>query len=170
MVITGQEILERKIFSPAVPRTYHEATGLTYGASVGGYDVRIKQSLTLLPGEFALASTYEYFDVPNDLIGFLHDKSTLARMGLFVGVGVIESGWKGFLTIEMKNQQNHPLTVFAGQPIAQVVFHLVVNPTGGYSGRYQDQPDEAVRAKITEGYANVNDPQHITAASCGRIG
>jgi dCTP deaminase len=91
-------------------------------------------------------------------------------MGLFVGVGVIESGWKGFLTIEMKNQQNHPLTVFAGQPIAQVVFHVVKNPTGGYSGRYQDQPDEAVRAKITEGYANVNDPQHITAASCGRIG
>jgi hypothetical protein len=132
MVITGQEILSRKIFSPAAPRTYHEATGLTYGASVGGYDVRIKQSLTLLPGEFALASTSEYF--------------------------------------EMKNQQNHPLTVFAGQPIAQVVFHVVKNPTGGYSGRYQDQPDEAVRAKITEGYANVNDPQHITAASCGRIG
>lgn len=156
MVITGSEILARSIFCPANPRTHHPETGMTFGAGPAGYDVRLKQPLDLYPGQFRLASTYEHFAVPADLVGFLHDKSSLARLGLFVGVGVIEPGWRGYLTLELKNQGYRPIHLLAGQPIAQVVFHLVVNPTQGYNGRYQDQADEPTPAKLAEAYEKVN--------------
>ena len=156
MVITGSEILARGIFSPAAPRTYHAETGMTFGAGPAGYDVRLKQALDLYPGQFVLASTLEHFNVPLDLVGFVHDKSSLARLGLFVGVGVVESGWRGYLTIEIKNQGYRPIHLLAGQPISQIVFHLVANPTLGYDGRYQDQADEPTPAKLAESYDKVN--------------
>ena len=71
MVILGKEILARKFIHPHVPRTVHEPTGMTYGASFAGYDIRIKQGFTLSPGEFVLASAQEYMHVPPDLIGLL---------------------------------------------------------------------------------------------------
>ena len=156
MVITGSEILARNIFSPAATRTHHPETGMTFGAGPAGYDVRIKQALDLYPGQFALASSFEHFNVPRDLVGFVHDKSSLARLGLFLGMGVVESGWRGHLTIEIKNQGYRPIHLLAGQPIAQIVFHLVANPTQGYDGRYQDQADEPTPAKLAEAYEKVN--------------
>lgn len=156
MVITGSEILARSIFSPAAPRTYHAETGMTFGAGPAGYDIRIKQALDLYPGQFALASSLEHFTVPGDLVGFVHDKSSLARLGLFLGMGVVESGWRGHLTIEIKNQGYRPIHLLAGQPIAQIVLHLVANPTEGYNGRYQDQADEPTPAKLAESYDKVN--------------
>lgn len=156
MVITGSEILARSIFSPAAPRTYHTETGMTFGAGPAGYDIRIKQALDLYPGQFALASSLEHFTVPGDLVGFVHDKSSLARLGLFLGMGVVESGWRGHLTIEIKNQGYRPIHLLAGQPISQIVFHLVANPTQGYDGRYQDQADEPTPAKLAESYDKVN--------------
>jgi dCTP deaminase len=149
MIILGQEIYNRMVLIPRKERTVHEETGLTYGASFAGYDIRIKQDVMLDPGEFKLASSYERFVVPPDLIGFVCDKSSLARMGLFVGVGVIEPGWQGWLTLELKNQGNDQLFVMAGQPIAQIVFHRLDVNVLGYAGRYQDQPDEPTEAKIT---------------------
>jgi len=156
MVITGSEILARSIFSPAAPRTYHAETGMTFGAGPAGYDIRIKQALDLYPGQFALASSLEHFNVPTDLVGFVHDKSSLARLGLFLGMGVVESGWRGHLTIEIKNQGYRPIHLLAGQPISQIVFHLVANPTQGYDGRYQDQADEPTPAKLAAAYEKVN--------------
>ena len=156
MVITGSEILARNIFTPAAPRTYHAETGMTFGAGPAGYDIRIKQALDLYPGQFALASSLEHFTVPGDLIGFVHDKSSLARLGLFLGMGVVESGWRGHLTIEIKNQGYRPIHLLAGQPISQIVFHLVANPTQGYDGRYQDQADEPTPAKLAAAYEKVN--------------
>ena len=170
MVITGSEILARNIFSPATPRTHHPETGMTFGAGPAGYDIRIKQALYLYPGQFALASSLEHFNVPTDLVGFVHDKSSLARLGLFLGMGVVESGWRGYLTIEIKNQGYRPIHLLAGQPIAQVVFHLVVNPTQGYNGRYQDQADEPTPAKLAEAYEKVNhDTEYPSEPSRRRL-
>lgn len=152
MIILGEEIFKRRVIFPPTEHTVHEETGLTYGASFAGYDIRIKQDVMLDPGEFTLASSYDRFAVPPDLIGFVCDKSSLARMGLFVGVGVIEPGWQGWLTLELKNQGNNQLFVMAGQPIAQIVFHRVDGNVVSYGGRYQNQPDEPTEAKVTHMY------------------
>ena len=57
---------------------------ISFVPSPTGYDVRIAESVFLPPGNFALASIGEHMTMPADLIGFVHDKSTWARLGLAV--------------------------------------------------------------------------------------
>jgi dCTP deaminase len=131
--------MERGLIVPAHPRT--RVFGMTYGVSMAGYDIRIEQNLTLRPGDFALGSTVEEFRMDLDVLGIVHDKSTWARRGLTVFNTVIEPGWRGFLTLELKNQGENMLKIEAGMPIAQVIFHVLDRPASqGYAGRYQDQP------------------------------
>lgn len=122
--------------------------GLSAGLSHCGYDIRIKQQIILLPKEFCIASTVERFDMPKDVMGVVHDKSTLARNGLSVFNTVIEPGWNGWLTLELVNHGSELLWLDAGQPIAQVVFHRLDEPVEGYAGKYQNQPDMPVPAIV----------------------
>ena len=121
--------------------------GLSFGLSPAGYDIRIKQDVYLQPGDFVLASAIEKFAMPRDVLGIVHDKSTLARHGLSVFNTVIEPGWEGFLTLELKNQGKEVIQLFAGSGVAQVVFHRLDQETLlPYTGKYQDQEDEPVPA------------------------
>lgn len=95
---------------------------------------------------FTLASAIEEFDMPNRLLGIVHDKSSWARKGLSVFNTVIEPGWKGFLTLELVFHGNEPVIIPHGSGIAQVIFHQLENPSA-YNGKYQNQPNEPVRAK-----------------------
>jgi dCTP deaminase len=94
---------------------------------------------------FALASTIEEFDMPFDMVGVVHDKSTWARKGLSVFNTVIEPGWKGFLTLELVYHGRETLYIPAGSGIAQVLFHSTAI-TASYEGKYQDQADQPVEA------------------------
>lgn len=146
MIIPGQTIRElcsgafgqRPMIEP-----FHErevSFGMSYGLSVAGYDVRIAEGLRLSPGEFVLASTIECFAMPTDVIGKVHDKSTLARRGLAVQNTVIEPGWRGFLTLELTNHSKEGIILFPTMPIAQIVFQRLEAPAEKpYSGKYQDQ-------------------------------
>ena len=51
----------------------------------------------LRPGEFLLISTLEHIGVPDDIVGRLEGKSSLARIGLLVHstAGYVDPGWKG---------------------------------------------------------------------------
>ena len=51
----------------------------------------------LHPGEFVLASTLEYIEVPDDIVARLDGKSSLGRMGLIIHstAGYVDPGWKG---------------------------------------------------------------------------
>ena len=143
------------------------AHGMSYGLSAAGYDVRINLAenpnlicdhvelaspyeephIVLEPGKFMLAVTMEHIDIPNDLIVFVHDKSTWARKGLAVQNTVLEPGWRGYTTLELTNHGEHALKIFHGQPIAQFVFHKLSSPTNKpYTGKYQDQPNRVVEA------------------------
>src|SRR5690606_17625145 len=136
-VLSGQTIRELGIFSPHCERTRHEESGLTYGLSAAGYDVRIRVDLVLAPQHrldprvgrsFALAVTVEHFDMPSMVLGRVCDKSTLARMGLQVFNTVIEPGWRGYLTLELANHSSETIRLLAGQPIAQVILELLDQP------------------------------------------
>lgn len=128
--------------------------GVSRGLSEAGYDICIKQEVCFLHaarekravevdgirvrGRFALASAIEEFDMPHNLVGIVHDKSTWARRGLSVFNTVIEPGWKGFLTLELVYHGEDELLIPAGAGIAQVVFHHTTNEAA-YEGRYQNQ-------------------------------
>lgn len=139
--------------------------GVSYGLSEAGYDIRIKQSIHFFnddgvrrvgvmhpdgpdfeEGRFVIASTIEEFDMPGNLVGIVHDKSTWARRGLSVFNTVIEPKWKGWLTLELVYHGNDNLVIPAGAGIAQVIFHELVEPAE-YSGKYNNQPDHPVAAR-----------------------
>lgn len=155
MILSGETIREMEIVDPCLPRT--REFGMTYGLGPAGYDVRCEFDEDgsrlvqyLPPGRFILASTIEMFRMPPNVMGIVHDKSTLARMGVAVQNTVIEPGWRGYLTLEITNHGSRHLEIKRGQPVAQVVFHFVDRTTTGYEGKYQDQrrgPVEPIREK-----------------------
>jgi dCTP deaminase len=135
--------------------------GVSHGLGEAGYDIRIKQEIDfrvpdMMPARvtvdgqhvgqrFCIASAIEEFDMPNDLVGIVHDKSTWARRGLSVFNTVVEPGWKGWLTLELVYHGSEPLFIPAGCGIAQVIFHRTA-VKASYDGKYQNQPDKPVEA------------------------
>ncbi|CAA2141505.1 dCTP deaminase [Hyphomicrobium sp. ghe19] len=137
-ILSGPSIRERNIFKPFSER--QKFNGMSYGLSYAGYDIRLDQEVNIQPGGFCLASTYEHFTMPNDVLGIVHDKSTLARLGIALQNTVIEPGWKGYLTVEITNHSDKPIWLPPLSPIAQIIFHLLDKPIEqAYNGKYQDQ-------------------------------
>jgi len=98
------------------------------------------------PGEFLLACTEERITLPAHIAGFVHGKSTWARKGLMVeAAGLVDPGFDGTITLELKNLSHHPLPLVAGRAICQLSLHAVdtavVRPYGsaGLGSRYQNQ-------------------------------
>ena len=149
MILSAQTIRRYGIITPFCERTVFN--GLSYGLSSCGYDVRINEFMLFRGAlQFGLASTIEHFEMPNNVVGRVHDKSTWARRGLAIQNTIIEPGWKGFLTLELSNNNhNNTLRIEEGSPIAQIIFELLDEPTETpYSGKYQDQPNWPVNAKL----------------------
>ena len=145
MILSAQSIRRRRILNPFSERT--KAHGMTYGLGPAGYDVRIAETMTLAPGQAALASTIEHFDMPHDLLGRVADKSTWARRYIAVQNTIIDPGWRGHLTLEISNHGAAPVAFVSGMPIAQIIFDMLDEPTKQpYSGKYQDQMASAVEA------------------------
>ena len=82
------------------------------------------EPLILHPGEFVLGSTVERVRLPDDLVGRLEGKSSLGRLGLLIHstAGFVDAGWDGFLTLELSNVANLPITVYPGMKIGQISF------------------------------------------------
>ena len=165
MIINGTELL---LCSPIVDMEKGKmvAHGTSYGLSEAGYDIRIKQNIKFMHtyggmaveidgviterklGRFTLASSMDEFQMPDDLVGIVHDKSTWARRGLSVFNTVIEPGWEGFLTLELVYHGEEALVIPAGSGIAQVIFHHTIEEAR-YTGKYQHQADKPVAAIAT---------------------
>lgn len=147
---------EKPLLSPFCLRDTYE--GVSFGLSAAGYDVSVEfdqcgliPEVWLEPGEFLLASTIEKFHMPDDIVGIVHDKSTWARRGIAVQNTVIEPGWSGWLTLEITNHGPRTVKLMRGMGIAQVVFHLLDQPTElPYKGKYQAQRRGPVEAKNDE--------------------
>ncbi|MGL5074583.1 MAG: dCTP deaminase, partial [Waterburya sp.] len=126
------------------------ACGMSYGLSSCGYDIRLggnRASYVLKPGDFLLGVSLERFHLPAFLCGIVHDKSTLARMGIAMQNTVLEPGWAGYITLEISNHGKKNVTLLRGQPIAQVLFHMLDHATEiPYEGKYQNQPPKPVEA------------------------
>jgi dCTP deaminase len=123
--------------------------GRSFGLSSCGYDVRLAsaENMTLNKGDFTLGVIQEYIHMPDWLMGHVADKSTNARLGLSVFNTIIEPNWRGYLTVEMVNHCAEPVQLFAGMPIAQILFHQLDEETEKpYNGKYQSQPKQPVKA------------------------
>lgn len=105
----------------------------------------------LMPGEFILASSAEFFNLPNNISCEYKLKSSMARNGLeHLNAGWCDAGWHGSkLTLELKNvTRKHRLTIKPGMSIGQVVFfrHEPVPDDKSYATRGQYNNQQAVTA------------------------
>jgi len=78
----------------------------------------------LHPGEFVLGSTSERVALPDDIVARLEGKSSLGRLGLLIHstAGFVDAGWDGYLTLELSNVANLPITLYPGMRIGQISF------------------------------------------------
>lgn len=158
MIINGKSLIETAPIIGMIKEKRREH-GVSWGLSEAGYDIRVKQDIRfssfnsvwvdgeLFNGNFTLASAIEEFNMPSDLVGIVHDKSTWARQGLSVFNTVIEPSWYGFLTLELVYHGRSGLHIPVGAGIAQVIFHKTMRDAY-YDGKYQNQADMPVSAKM----------------------
>jgi dCTP deaminase len=87
-------------------------------------DVAGDDPFILHPGEFVLGSTSERIRLPDDMVARLEGKSSLGRLGLLIHstAGYVDPGWDGYLTLELSNVANLPITIYPGMKIGQISF------------------------------------------------
>ena len=141
--------LERRMIDPFVERQVR--TGISYGLSSYGYDIRVADEFKVFagntaavidpkhvdtasfmdlkadtciipPNSFVLARTVEYFRIPRDVLTLCLGKSTYARCGVIVNVTPFEPEWEGTATMEISNTTPRPAKIYANEGIAQVIF------------------------------------------------
>ena len=124
---------------------------ISYGLSSYGYDARVSNEFKIFtnvnsevvdpknfkqsnfiskkvseciipPNSFVLASTVEYFKIPNDIMVICLGKSTYARCGIIVNVTPLEPGWEGCVTLEFSNTTPLPAKIYANEGAAQFIF------------------------------------------------
>lgn len=95
----------------------------------------------LLPNQFVLATTMEYFALPDDLTAFVEGRSSLGRMGLFIqNAGWVDPGFQGEITLELYNANRCAIELKAGRRVGQLVFAKMDGKAlNAYKGKYQGQ-------------------------------
>ncbi|MGH2675011.1 MAG: dCTP deaminase [Actinomycetota bacterium] len=110
-------------------------------------EVKDGDPFILHPGEFVLGATGERIRLPEDLVARLEGKSSLGRLGLLIHstAGYVDPGWDGYLTLELSNVANLPITIYPGMKIGQISFFRLTTaadaPYGsaGTGSKYQGQ-------------------------------
>lgn len=89
--------------------------------------IEIKKYFFLHKDEVILAETKEFVTMPNDLCARVEGRSSLGR--LFVGIhstaGFVDPGFKGRVTLELKNDGLRPVKLYPGMRICQIVFETM---------------------------------------------
>ena len=142
--------LEKEMIKPFVSEQ-KKGNIISYGLSSFGYDARVSNEFKIFtnvnsevidpknfkqsnfiskkvseciipPNSFVLASTVEYFKIPNDIMVICLGKSTYARCGIIVNVTPLEPGWEGYVTLEFSNTTPLPAKIYANEGAAQFIF------------------------------------------------
>ncbi|OAT23775.1 dCTP deaminase [Proteus myxofaciens] len=114
------------------------------------------EAFYLHPGELALAVTLESVTLPDNVVGWLDGRSSLARLGLMVHVTAhrIDPGWHGQIVLEFFNSGKLPLALRPGMVIGALSFEPMSGPADRPYNRRQDAKYKnqhgAVGSRISE--------------------
>lgn len=92
--------------------------------------VKDKEPFIVQPGDFVLAVTKEYIEVPDDLTGRLEGRSSIGRLGIVIHstAAHIECGFRGNITLELANMGKMPVFLYPGMRICSVAFEELTSP------------------------------------------
>lgn len=95
-------------------------------------EIRVKEgeAFTLHPGEFILAMTREFIEMPDDLTGRLEGRSSIGRLGVVIHstAANIECGFRGHITLELANMGRIPVMLYSGMRICSISFEELSSP------------------------------------------
>ena len=89
-----------------------------------------KEPYVIHPNEFVLASTLEWVEWSDDLAARVDGRSSLGRLGLVIHstAGHVDAGWRGALTLELRNIGMVPILLYPKMRICQLVFEQLSSP------------------------------------------
>lgn len=93
-----------------------------------GFDLYSRDYYSLLPSESAIINTGIKIAIPSGLVGLIWDKSGIARQGLYSMAGVIDSGFRGEVTVNLINLSHDIYHIAPGQKVAQLLIQKVESP------------------------------------------
>jgi deoxycytidine triphosphate deaminase len=91
----------------------------------------------LILGEYLLIETIEKVNIPDNILARILPRSTLFRCGCSLITAIVDPGYKGTLTMGLKNLSEFNFEFEKGSRVAQIVFENVDEKTKGYNGKYQ---------------------------------
>ncbi|WP_366656744.1 dCTP deaminase [Fodinicurvata sp. EGI_FJ10296] len=166
-----EKAAETGMITPFVEKQNRDGV-ISYGLSSYGYDARVQDEFLIFtnvdndvvdpkafsetsfvrrktktcvipPNSFVLASTVEYFRVPDDVLVICVGKSTYARCGIIVNVTPLEPGWEGHVTLEFSNTTPLPARIYADEGACQFLFLMGDQPCetsyANRQGKYMGQ-------------------------------
>ena len=100
------------------------------GEAMRTIEVEGEDPFIMQPGDFALASTIESLELPDDLLGRLEGRSSIARLGITVHstAAVFEPGWVGTATMELSNLGRMAVALYPGMRVCSFSFQTVSTP------------------------------------------
>ena len=108
------------------------------------------QYFLLPPYGYCLGVAQERLKLPRDVTVVAVGKSTYARSGILVNITPAESGWEGYLTLEISNCTGLFNRIYADEGITQLLFYRGKPCEVTYQdrkGKYQNQKKEVVFSK-----------------------
>ncbi|MGO8671107.1 MAG: dCTP deaminase [Capsulimonadaceae bacterium] len=129
------------IFDPAIMAS---PTALAPYLNEVPFENSQERSSIITPGEFFLGLTTERIELPQEsrLAARVEGRSLLARMGLLVHISapIIHCGFRGQITLEIKNLGEYPIRLRPGLRICQLVVETVFGtPSEVMQSVFQDQ-------------------------------
>lgn len=89
------------------------------------------------PGEYLLVSTIEQINTPKNLMPMVYPRSSLFRAGLLLLVTKTDPGYRGTLTMGIRNLSEFPVKLQMGARICNVVFYQIEGEGVEYRGQHQ---------------------------------
>ena len=96
--------------------------------SDAGLDVYSNDYYSLLPRERIIIQTGIKIAIPDGYVGLIWDKGGIAKDGIHTIAGVIDSGFRGEVTVNLVNLSHNIYNIAPGQKVAQMLIQKVEFP------------------------------------------
>lgn len=152
-------VFEHSRFSFIDPRDTSSISDAMRTIEVTGDEPFIMQ-----PGDFALASTMESLELPDDLLGRLEGRSSIARLGITVHstAAVFEPGWIGTATMELSNLGRMAVALYPGMRICAFSFETVSSPV---MTPYRNKLNNKYAGQVTPRASQLSEENRLESAA-----
>ena len=96
-----------------------------------------QQEIVIKTGDYYLVSTLEVINAPKDLMPVVFPRTSLFRAGLLLLNSKTDPGYRGTLTMGLKNLSEFEVKLQMGARICNIVFFKIEGKTVSYRGQHQ---------------------------------